>query len=209
MNPFRIKHEPLTSIADDAFEAVISGMQDVVEIGTARMAKLPGINVCAKTGTAENYRVIEGKRTKLKDNSVFVCFAPREDPKIAIAVIVENAGYGGTWAGPIAALMMEKFLNDTLRTERLKEVERIAAANLMPGYLVREQYKADSTRAYNWFKMTKDSSAIKRFLKRDYSQDSLPQKQKQPAPIRDIRTTWFRPEAIVPEQYSITHPVNA
>jgi penicillin-binding protein 2 len=74
---------------------------------------------------------------------------------------------------------------------------------------VREQYKADSTRAYNWFKMTKDSSAIKRFLKRDYRQDSLQQKQKQPAPIRDIRTTWFRPEAIVPEQYSFTHPVNA
>lgn len=209
MNPFRIKHEPLTSIPDDAYEAVISGMQDVVEIGTARMAKLPDINVCAKTGTAENYRVIDGKRTKLKDNSVFVCFAPREDPKIAIAVIVENAGYGGTWAGPIAALMMEKFLNDTLRTERLKEVERIAAANLMPGWLVREQYKADSTRAYNWFKMTKDSSAIKRFLRRDYKKDSLQQKENPPTPIRDIRTTWQRPEAIVPEQYSLTHPVTA
>ncbi|HEY8397762.1 MAG TPA: penicillin-binding protein 2, partial [Flavihumibacter sp.] len=142
MRPFRIKHEPLTSISDEAFEAVIAGMQDVVEIGTARMAKIPGINVCAKTGTAENYRVIDGKRTKLKDNSVFVCFAPREDPKIAIAVVVENAGYGGTWAGPIAALMMEKYLNDTLRPERVKEVERIANTNLMPAYLVREQYKA-------------------------------------------------------------------
>jgi penicillin-binding protein 2 len=209
MNPFRTKHEPLTGISDDAYEAVISGMQDVVEIGTARMAKLPNINVCAKTGTAENYRVIEGKRTKLKDNSVFVCFAPREDPKIAIAVIVENAGYGGTWAGPIAALMMEKFLNDTLRTERLKEVERIAASNLMPGYLIREQYKADSTRAYNWFKMTKDSSAIKRFLRRDFKKDSLQQNQNSPLPVRDIRTTWHRPEAIVPEQYSFTHPVTA
>ncbi len=102
-------------------------MQDVVENGTARVARMEGISVAGKTGTAENYGIINGKREKLKDHSWFVCFAPRENPKIAIAVIVENAGFGATWAGPIAALMMEKYLNDTLRTERLKEVERIAA----------------------------------------------------------------------------------
>lgn len=207
MKPFRAKHEPLTSISDDAFEAVISGMQDVVEIGTAKMAKLPGINVCAKTGTAENYRVIDGKRTKLKDNSVFVCFAPREDPKIAIAVVVENAGYGGTWAGPIAALMMEKFLNDTLRTERLKEVERIAGANLMPEYLVREQYKADSTRAYNWYKMTKDSSAIKRFLERN--REIRKEKEKPAAPRIPTRTAFHQIEGILTDPDSFTQPVNS
>ncbi len=165
--PFRKKHEVLTHISDTTFETVISGMQDVVEIGTGRFAKIPGINICAKTGTAENYRIIDGKRTKLKDNSLFVCFAPRENPKIAIAVVVENAGYGATWAAPIASLMMEKFLNDTLRTERVKEVERIAAADLMPGYLVREQFKADSARAFFYFNLRKDSSLIKKYLKRN------------------------------------------
>lgn len=165
LNKYRVKHEVLTNIPDTAYRAVIAGMQDVVEVGTARVARLPGIEVCAKTGTAENYRMIEGKRTKLKDNSVFVCFAPRENPKIAIAVVVENAGFGATWAGPIAALMMEKYLNDTLRPERIKEVERIANTNLMPGYLVRAQYREDSIRAYKWFQLTKDTAVIKKYMK--------------------------------------------
>jgi hypothetical protein len=64
--------------------------------------------------------------------------------------------------------MMEKYLNDTLRTDRLKEVERIAGTNLMPGYLARLQYIEDSTRAYKWFEMTKDSSYIRKFLNRSY-----------------------------------------
>ena len=166
LNPFRRKHDVLTRISDEAYEAVISGMQDVVESGTARAAMIPGINICAKTGTAENYRILDGKRIQLKDNSVFVCFAPRENPTIAIAVVVENAGFGSTWAAPIASLMMEKYLNDTLRPERLKEVERIAGANLMPGYLDRLQFITDSTRAYFWFNKTKDSNYIKKYIQR-------------------------------------------
>lgn len=166
LNRYRKKHEVLSHISDDAYETVISGMQDVVDAGTGRVAKIPGINICAKTGTAENYRMIEGKRTKLKDNSMFVLFAPRENPKIVIAVVVENAGFGATWAGPIASLVLEKYLNDTLRAERVKEVERISNTNLMPSYLAREQYRADSTRAFNWFKITKDTSFIKKFLRR-------------------------------------------
>jgi penicillin-binding protein 2 len=177
---FRRKHEPLTQIPDSAYEAVIRGMQDVVDHGTARIAQIPGIQVCAKTGTAENYRIINGQRTKLKDNSMFVCFAPRENPKIAIAVVVENAGFGATWAGPIAALMMEKYLNDTLRPQRVKEVERIAQANLMPGWIIREQYKQDSIRAFNWYKMTKDTSVIKRFLKK--AEPAKPKKDSSDAP---------------------------
>jgi penicillin-binding protein 2 len=165
LNFYRTKHEVLTHISDDAYEEVLSGMQDVVEKGTARIAQIPGINICAKTGTAENYRMLDGKRTKLKDNSMFVCFAPRENPRIAIAVCVENAGYGATWAGPIASLLMEKYLNDTLRTERKKEVERIANTNLMPGFLVREQFKADSVRAVNYFKITKDTSVLRKFMR--------------------------------------------
>lgn len=166
LHKYRIKHEVLTNIPDTAYNAVIAGMKDVVDFGTARVARLAGIEVCAKTGTAENYRIIEGRRTQLKDNSVFVCFAPRHNPRIAIAVVVENAGFGATWAGPIAALMMEKYLNDTLRPERVKEVERISKANLMPGYLVRAQYREDSIRAYKWFELTKDTAVIKKYLHR-------------------------------------------
>ena len=58
-----------------------------------------------------------GKRTKLKDNSMFVCFAPMENPRIAVAVVVENAGFGATWAGPIARIILEKYFNDTLQTK--------------------------------------------------------------------------------------------
>lgn len=166
LNKYRVKHEVLTGIPDTAYEVVMRGMQDVVEIGTAKSAAIPGINVCAKTGTAEVYKIIDGKKTKLKDNSMFVCFAPRENPKIAIAVVVENAGFGGTWAGPIARMMMEKYLNDTLQIRSKLDSARIAAANLMPSWLVREQYKYDSTRAMEWFKITKDSSYIKRYLRK-------------------------------------------
>jgi penicillin-binding protein 2 len=182
LNKFRVKHAVLSHIPDTAFMSIIMGMQDVTDFGTARVARIPGINVCAKTGTAENYRVIDGKRVKLKDNSMFVCFAPRENPTIAIAVVVENAGFGATWAGPIAALMMEKYINDTLRPERVIEVERIANANLMPGWLKREQHKADSVRAIQWFKITKDSSYLKKYTflpagKRQNDKPGLPQKE--------------------------------
>jgi penicillin-binding protein 2 len=187
LNKFRQKHEVLKGVSEEAFDAIIDGMHDVTIMGTARNAQIPGIEVCAKTGTAENYRIIDGKRVKLKDNSVFVCFAPKENPKIAIAVIVENAGFGSTWAGPIAALMMEKYLNDTLRPERVKEVERIAAANLMPGWLDREQYKADSTRARYWFGLTKDSSYIRKYLRRG----SAPVKKDTSAPKPKTRIAYL------------------
>lgn len=163
---FRKKHEVLTHISDTAYETVITGMQEVTEVGTAKyIPKIPGINICAKTGTAENYRILNGVRTKLKDHSVFACFAPRENPKIAISVIVENGGFGSTWAGPIAYMLIEKYLTDSLRAASLKEVDRISNTDLMPGWLPREQYKADSTRAQFYFKLTKDSGYLKKFFK--------------------------------------------
>lgn len=181
---FREKHEVLTKIPNEAYEDVMAGMQDVV--GHVRTAQIPGINICAKTGTAEKYRIIDKKRIKLKDNSMFVCFAPRENPRIAIAVVVENSGFGATWAAPIASILMEKYLNDTIRTERLKEVERIASANLMPSYLGRLQFIEDSTRAYRWYENYKDSSMIKKFLQRGSSPIIVPHvdkpKKRAPAP---------------------------
>ncbi|PWU04956.1 MAG: penicillin-binding protein 2 [Bacteroidetes bacterium] len=187
---FRERHEVLTHISDEAYEAIHSGMQDVVESGTAAAAKIPGINICAKTGTAEKYTILDGKRIKLPNNSMFVCFAPRENPKIAIAVAVENAGFGATWAAPIASLLLEKYLNDTLRTERLKEVERISSANLMPAYLKRKQFVEDSTRAYYYFNLTKDTGYLRKFYKdvkqkADSARKSVPKTipQKSPAII--------------------------
>jgi penicillin-binding protein 2 len=164
LNKYRVKHEVLTHISDDAYNTVIEGMHDVVQNGTARIVQIPGINICAKTGTAENYRVIDGKRTQLKDNSMFVCFAPMENPKIAIAVVVENAGFGATWAGPIARILLEKYLNDTLQTKSKEDFVRISTSNLMPPYLQRLQFIEDSTRARRWFETTNDSAYLKKYI---------------------------------------------
>ena len=85
-------------------------MELVVESGTATIAKIPGISVCGKTGTAENFAKIGGVRTKLEDHSIFVAFAPKENPKIAIAVFVENAGFGAQHAAPIARKALDFYL---------------------------------------------------------------------------------------------------
>ena len=158
LNKYVEKHEVLTHISDADYETVISGMQDVTEVGTARIARIDGINMCAKTGTAENYLSLEGKRTKLNNNSMFVCFAPRENPQIAIAVVIQNAGYGSKWAAPIGSLLVEKFLRDTLTAERVNQATVIANTNLLPGYLIRLQFITDSVRAAIWAKQTGDST---------------------------------------------------
>jgi penicillin-binding protein 2 len=158
LSRFHQKHQPVTHISDAAFEVVHSGMQDVVEIGTAKAARVPGIDMCAKTGTAENKRVIDNRVVKLNNHSVFVCFAPRENPKIAIAVIVENGGYGAAQAGQIASLLVEKYINDSISTARLALLDDITSRNLMPGYLVRVQFKEDSNRAALWARQSGDSS---------------------------------------------------
>lgn len=105
---FTTKH--VTSIDQKYFPPVISGLFDVYNKGTAYALRVEGIDICGKTGTAENYAKINGKREKLKDHSIFVAFAPKDNPKIAIAVMIENGGFGATVAGPIASLMIEKYL---------------------------------------------------------------------------------------------------
>ena len=108
------------------FDPVIDGMWRVVNErgGTAGRAKIDGVNVCGKTGTVENYK----GGVKQKNHSVFIAFAPMEDPKIAIAVFVENAGFGGTWAAPIASLMMEKYLKKAISNP--KKEKRVLDAKL-------------------------------------------------------------------------------
>ena len=99
-----------TTIDPKHFEPVIKGMNMAYLAGTARRTQIDGINIAAKTGTAENFIRVNGKRMQLTDDSIFVAFAPVEDPKIAIAVFVENGYYGARVAGPIASLMIEKYL---------------------------------------------------------------------------------------------------
>ena len=159
LSPFNAKHE-VTHIPDSMYQVVQMGMQDVVEKGTAQVARIPGINVAGKTGTAENYGKINGQREKLKDHSWFVCFAPRENPKIAVAVIVENAGFGATWAGPIASLIVEKYLRDTLSAERLKEVDRIAAQEIILPVVKQKRMRLDSLRRVRAALEMGDSSVL-------------------------------------------------
>lgn len=166
-NRFQQKHDVLTNIPDIVFNEVIEGMSDVVKVGTARGAQIEGVEVCAKTGTAENYTILDRRRIKLPDNSMFVCFAPKENPRIAIAVFVQNAGLGATWAAPIARMMMEKYLLDTLTAKSKIDSARIASTNLMPSYFKRLQYKEDSIRAFKWFQVTKDSTYIDRFSRQE------------------------------------------
>ena len=99
-----------TTIEEKYFDPVIEGMFEVYNEGTAKNIQIPGIEICGKTGTAENYTKIDGKRVQLTDHSIFVAFAPKENPEIAIAVIIENGYWGSRWAGRIAGLMIEKYL---------------------------------------------------------------------------------------------------
>jgi hypothetical protein len=150
--------------------------------------------MCGKTGTAENKLLIDGKVRTLTPHSLFVCFAPRDNPKIVVAVIVENGGHGAYQAAPIASLLVEKYLNDTIATDRLALEDDITNRNLMPRYLVYKQFKADSLRAVDWAEQTDDSSRwIKyqtpsfRHMMLDTSDDSkspLMQNLRKPAPYR-------------------------
>ena len=118
---YTTKH--LTSIDKKYFKPMISGLFDVYNLGTAHGLNMEGIDICGKTGTAENFAKIGGVRTKLEDHSIFVAFAPKDNPKIAIAILVENGGYGATIAGPIASLMIEKYLRHKItRTDLEKRI---------------------------------------------------------------------------------------
>ncbi|MGB0980712.1 MAG: peptidoglycan D,D-transpeptidase FtsI family protein [Winogradskyella sp.] len=103
-----------TTIDKAHFKPVIQGMLEVYTKGTAATLKVPGIEICGKTGTAENFIKIDGVKTQLTDHSIFVAFAPKDDPKIAIAVFVENGYWGSRFAGRIASLMIEKHIKGTI-----------------------------------------------------------------------------------------------
>jgi penicillin-binding protein 2 len=123
----KYRTKQIINIDSANFETIIRGMEEAVNGGegsTARIAALKDIIVCGKTGTAQN---THGK----KDHSIFIAFAPKDDPKIAIAVYVENAGFGATYAAPVASLMIEKYLTGKI-TNAWSE-QRILDINLIAG----------------------------------------------------------------------------
>lgn len=139
------KHQ--TGIDKKNFEPVIEGMEDVYKFGTGRFSRVPGIVTCGKTGTAENYTKINGKRKKLTDHSIFVAFAPKDNPKIAISVFVENGKWGSRYAARIAGLMMAKYLKGKI--ERKDNEEWILTHGLEDVYIKEYQLNDDSETASN------------------------------------------------------------
>jgi penicillin-binding protein 2 len=128
LDTYKIKHKTL-DVPDSVYQIVHDGMQGVMDYGTGTAVKVKGITICGKTGTVENY----DKGEKQKDHSFFGAFAPRENPKIAIAVMCENAGFGSQTAAPIASLLIEKFLNDTIAVgEREKLQEKMENKKCIP-----------------------------------------------------------------------------
>ena len=124
----KYKEKQYTSVDTSHFPKVIQGMYRAVNSGfgsggTASIAAVKGLDICGKTGTAQNPRGA--------DNSVFICFAPKDDPKIAVAVYIENGGFGATWAAPIASLVVEKYLRGEISDERKYLENNMKNGNLM------------------------------------------------------------------------------
>jgi penicillin-binding protein 2 len=108
------KFNKVTSTIDPAyFEIAVEGMRQVATMGTARWYQIEDITMCGKTGTAENPHG--------KDHSLFMAFAPADQPVIAIAVIIENSGFGSTWALPVASLMIEKYIKREVSRKDIEE----------------------------------------------------------------------------------------
>lgn len=156
---YRKKHVTL-HIPDSSYDAVFDGMEAVLTGGTARRWGVKGVAMCGKTGTAENFY----RGRKQEEHSWFVCFAPKENPKIAIAVLVQNAGQGAQFAAPIASLMVEQYLNDSISKNRKSIITQFESKTIIPGYIKHEKYVRDSMIAYDKFEQTGDSAYIRIYL---------------------------------------------
>ena len=178
-------------IPDSVFEAVHDGMQGVMDRGTGRVAKVPGIVVCGKTGTVENaYRGV-----KQKDHAFFAAFAPRDNPRIAIAVICENAGFGASSAAPIVGFMIEKYLKDSIDRQGKKgKSEAISKLNLIPPRIYRALRVQDSLMhakdtpylvAKGYIKIMKDTMEMDRKMKKRSLINLKKKSRKKPVPAKD------------------------
>lgn len=143
LDPYKVKHHTDNRIPDTVYSAVQDGMQAVVEYGTAVRSRIPGIIMCGKTGTVENY----AKGKKQPDHSFFGAFAPRDKPRIAIAVICENSDQGARVAAPIASLIVEQYLRDSIAgPERKAMIEEYTNKVYIPPLMRIEIAKKDSLR---------------------------------------------------------------
>ena len=135
----KFKEVKRTLIDEKYYDPIIKGMIDVVEKGTATNSKIKDILIAGKTGTAENFIKIDGVRKQLTDHSIFIGFAPADNPKIAICVFIENGYWGTRWAAPISSLMMEKYLKGSVSRNWLESY--IKDGNLTEEYLKPYKYK--------------------------------------------------------------------
>ena len=131
----KYKERHYTMVDTTHFPKVVGGMYRAVNSGfgsggTASIAAVEGLDICGKTGTAQNPHG--------HDHSVFICFAPKDNPQIAVAAYVENGGFGATWAAPIASLLTEMYLNGEIKKERKPLEDRILNGNLLDRVRVRK-----------------------------------------------------------------------
>ena len=120
--PLRFRQKNIIEIEKKYFDIIEVGLAKVYKSGTGKLLNVPGIEICGKSGTAENFTKINGKKTQLTDHSIFVAYAPKNDPQIAIAVLVENGYYGSTWAGRISSLMIEKYLKGGISKKAIEKL---------------------------------------------------------------------------------------
>ena len=120
--PKRFSKKNIINIEKKYFDIIENGLSDVYKSGTGKLLNIPGIEICGKSGTAENFTKINGNKTQLTDHSIFVAYAPKNKPQIAIAVFVENGYYGSTWAGRISSLMIEKYLKREITNSRIENL---------------------------------------------------------------------------------------
>jgi penicillin-binding protein 2 len=208
LEQYRQRHSVI-DIPDSIFEAVHDGMQGVVEHGTGIAAKVPGIAICGKTGTVENYY----RGVKQPNHAFFCGFAPRENPRIAIMCVVENSGrFGGTYAAPIVGLMIEKYLKDSITEKpRLDRIEQLSNLNLIPKRIYIELRTQDSMRhakdsaylvAKGFIKMIKDTLDIDDEDEKDALEKMKADKEtvKKDQPVKDSsnKKEPVRPSAILP-----------
>ena len=137
-----------TTISKQHFEPIIKAMSDVYKTGTAKWIQIPGVSIAGKTGTVENYTLIDGVKTQLTDHSLFIAFAPVEDPKIALAVYIEHGYYGARYAGHIASLMIEKYLKGEITRTDLEK--RMLEKTLEKEYAKPYSGKPFEINEYDW-----------------------------------------------------------
>ena len=189
LDTFKVKHF-VKDIPDSVFTSVQDGMQAVMEFGTGAAAQVPGIIVCGKTGTVQNSAKVNGVMEKQKDHAFFGAFAPRNNPRIAIAMICENAGFGAESSAPIASLLIEKYLKDSIPEQDRKDlVEALAKKNLIPPLMRQAMARMDSIKQAKLLslqiKEKEDEDSVEEDIRIDSTSDESTPKPIKHKPTKD------------------------